>query len=223
MNKEAQYSAGIALMEAFCAANAIPVPEVVRLGRNDRLYHLATCAFYRGGKITIMVEKCASNGFGGRAWSWPGYTVDRTPYGVIQHELAHHIDYEFSTWPLKVKSDLFSFRIHEQSGEKPLTGYLGTDKKEQTFYMEWFAEILRLFVTNPDLCRLLRPRFYRAVVGAGLKPIATGTWEQVLARHAATLRIVDQTRKKIESAGDDLVHFEQQIMGEFWDAAEAPK
>ena len=121
------------------------MPEIKRIGNQERVYNLATCGFYRPTTIHIMVEKCAARGFGGRAWSWPGYAVDRTPYGVIQHELGHHVD----SIRFKAPKAIFSKLIWEESKEAPLTGYLGTDKDEVTFYMEWFAENFRLFVTNP--------------------------------------------------------------------------
>lgn len=196
IDREALYQRGLELAEKFCAANDMPMPAIKRLARTDRLYQLATCAFYRPHTITIMVEKCAVRGMGGRAWSWPGYAIDRTPYGVIQHELGHHVDELFFRAP----DSVLSRRLHgESAGEAPLTGYVGTDKRELTFYMEWFAENFRLFVTNPDLSRHLRPRFFRAMQAAGFVVVVAGTWDQVLVEHGATMRIVDQARRKIEA------------------------
>lgn len=202
IDKEALYAAGVLLAENFCAENGIAMPAVSRLAPTDRLYHLATCAYYRPHLgITIMVEKCANRGYGGRAWSWPAYTVDRTPYGVIQHELAHHVDHCRSEAALSrddVQS-LFSWKIHEASGEPPMTGYLGTDAQAPTFFMEWFAEIFRVFITNPDLCAKLRPKFYAAVTARGIKPVIDGSWRDVLSRHGATPRIMEQTAKKVSA------------------------
>jgi hypothetical protein len=201
--KESLYAAGLERMRQWCALNQFHEPTVNRLARTDRLYHLATCAFYRPTTISIMVEKCAHPGTAGRAWSWPAYVIDRTPYGVIQHELGHHVDLRSSS------GSLFSQGVWEFSREDPLTGYLGTDQRRNTFYMEWFAEIFRLFVTNPDLCRLLRPRFYEAVTQRhGLKPIASPSWDQVLAGHLAPSRITDQARKKITNERPDVSLFE---------------
>lgn len=198
--KESLCERGAALMEEFCKANGIPLPELVRLEKTDRYYYLGSCAFYRPTTINIAVEKCAANGFGGRAWSWPSYSIDRTPYGVIQHELGHHVDHVKTNNPLKVKADLFSYVIHGESGEAPLTGYLGTDDEDQTFYKEWFAENFRLFVTNPDLCRLIRPKFCMAMC-LRFKPVIKGRWEDVLIGHGATDRIILQAAKKIEDVG----------------------
>lgn len=194
------FTAGESLLQKFCQQNKINPPEIKRLQPEDRLYHLATCAFYRPKTISIMVSKCANKGYGGRAWSWPGYAVDRTPFGVLQHELGHHIDAE--RYDPKTQT-VFSKTIYGQSGEKPLTGYLGTDKETLTFFMEWFAENFRLFVTNAELCRRLRPRFYSALRGAGIKPVelfplSCLSWHAMLTEgYAAPDRIVDQARKKI--------------------------
>ena len=200
-DREFLYQAGLDRMLRFCARNSIPAPAVTRLrAGDDRRYYLGTCAYYRPREgIVIMVEKCANRGYGGHAWSWPAYAVDRTPFGVIQHELGHHVDHCRSE-PAKSREDvqsLFSWKIHAESKEPALTGYLGTDERAPTFFMEWFAENFRLFVTNPDLCRLLRPRFHAALLAAGLKPVTDETWEAVFRRFEAPERIVEQARKKI--------------------------
>ena len=197
--KDEMFQAGAAIAERFCTSNGIPIPTIDRLNPSQRNYHIGTCAYYRPTTIHIMVEKCANRGFGGRAWSWPGYTVDRTPYGVIQHELGHHVD-GIKTGEVtreNVIEKLFSKRIWEQSREAPLTGYLGTDKQTATFWMEWFAENFRLFVTNPNLCWMLRPRFYETVMAHGIEPILLDDWEGVLLLNGAPSRIVEQARKKI--------------------------
>lgn len=198
-DKDDMFLRGVALARSFCELNAIPMPTIERLNPSQRNYHIGTCAYYRPTTIHIMVEKCARKGLGGRAWSWPGYKVDRTPYGVVQHELGHHVD--------SVKGNGFSRRLHEAArGEAPLTGYLGTDQSALTFYMEWFAENFRLFVTNPDLSFALRPRFYHAARNAGLIPLLHGHgWESVLRRNGATPRIIEQARKQAAVRTDALL------------------
>lgn len=197
--RDEMFKSGVALAEHFCSSNNVPMPTVERLNPAQRNYHIGTCAYYRPTTIHIMVEKCSNRGFGGRAWSWPGYAIDRTPYGVIQHELGHHVDTvktgEVTRENLLAK--LFSKKIYEQSRELPLTGYLGTDKQTTTFFMEWFAENFRLFVTNPDLSANLRPRFYGAMIAAQFQPTSSADWETVLKTNLATTRIIDQARKKI--------------------------
>ena len=199
--KDEMFIAGVELAERFCSLNSIPMPAIDRLNPTQRNYHIGTCAYYRPTTIHIMVEKCAHLGFGGRAWSWPGYVVDRTPYGVIQHELGHHVD-TVKTGDVtreNLLDHLFSKRIWNQSGEAPLTGYLGTDSQTATFWMEWFAENFRLFVTNPGLSAQLRPRFFAAVKSEGIEPLTHNDWERVLCANGAPSRIVDQARKKISA------------------------
>lgn len=199
-SKEELFVGGVSLMEKFCGENSIPLPTIKRLTPADRAYHLGTCAYYRPHTISIMVEKCAARGLGGASWSCPGYAVDRTPYGVIQHELGHHIDTiktgEVTTQDLMEK--LFSKRIYDQSKEAPLTKYLGTDQRAATFFMEWFAENFRLYATNPDLSLKLRPKFYIAVFSAGVYPVINGGWEEVLKQHNAPIRNIEQARKNIK-------------------------
>lgn len=191
------FIAGVELGTHFCAMNNIPQPAIARLRPGEKLYHLATCAYYRPYTITIMVEKCAHRGMGGRAWSWPGYVIDRTPYGVYQHELGHHLDTIVTRQTKGDNPPLFSKHVWERSQEPPLTGYLGTDKEAATFYMEWFAEHFRLFVTNPDLCHQLRPRFFNTITNCGFKPVTNDDWDLVLLLNDAPSRIVEQARKKI--------------------------
>lgn len=195
--KQQHYEAGLALLQRFCTVNRIPEPSVVQLGPEDRLYHLATCAYYRPTTVTIMVSKCAAIGRGGMAWSCPGYKVDRTPYGVLQHELGHHVDYYFTEHYgdiLKPRGSTFARALH--TGEKPLTGYLGTNKREDTFYAEWFAEHFRLFVTNPQLSRAIAPKWYELITRY-LNPVELRTWDEVLVAHGAPQRTLDMAAKLV--------------------------
>lgn len=209
--KEAMFDAGWALLRQFCLVNGFEAPRVVTLTPADRYYHLNTCAFYRfdsiepgrggdrvrvGPTIWIMIDKCAARGEVGRQWSWPGYVVDRTPYGVLQHELGHHIDHITSDKSKATfQEGLYSYAVYQHSQEPPITSYLGTDKQVATFYKEWFAEIFRLFVTNPDLCRLLRPRFYE-FVKARYQPVCDFIdWRAVL--DGAPARTIAAAEKKI--------------------------
>ena len=197
MTKNELYFKGLARMEAFCTQNDIPLPRVTSMAPEHRYYGVGSCAFYRKYMgIHIAVPRCAAPIGIGRAWSWPGYVIDRTPYGVLQHELGHHVDELFSTRPLKIKADLFSYRIYLKSLEPPLTKYLGTDQQAQTFYLEWFAEHFRLFVTNPDLSLSIAPKFY-AELRERLDPQRTTIWEDRLRETGAPDRIIEQARKKI--------------------------
>lgn len=105
-----------------------------------------SCGLYEApGTIYVTPRSCSSLGRSGACWSWPGYIIDRTPYGVYAHELGHHVDAR-RRWSL-------SRRLRKFTGELPISGYCPDDQ-------EWFAEIFRLYMTNPDLLQRIRPYTY---------------------------------------------------------------
>ena len=171
MDKNELLEKGIRLMELFCEENNLPVPEVRILKLGDHGYRLGSCAFYRNGVITIMPKKCAHPGNG--IWSWPGYVIDRTPYGVIQHELGHHADHSIKGL-LKHWMEL---------KESPITGYHGTGDgwTPHENRAEDFAEMFRLFVTNPALLHDIRYRTYAFLDGEGFLPVVNcHNWKSIL-------------------------------------------
>lgn len=174
---------GTALVIAWCRANRVAVPTIVE-AREPSTH--GACAFYRNSVITIDVLACAAIGTGGRSWSYPGYTVDRTPYGVLAHELGHHVDGAHGpaggTWGADLR------RI---AAEEPLTSYCPNVN-------EYFAELFRLFVTNPDLLRLIRPRTH-AVLDARWVTVEDRPWNVVLA-DAPGGRQLNAARRKVERA-----------------------
>lgn len=172
---------GQALVERFCRANAMVVPRTVLVSRADWRFP-STCAYYREDVITICVDRCSSIGTAGRQWSYPGHVTDRTPYGVMAHELGHHVDRVRSEAKGAYGGD-FSERMRAASGEPKLTSYCPND-------WEWFAEMFRLFVTNPDLLRLVRPRTYE-LLRAHFEPVEERPWLRVL---------WDAPRRTIEAA-----------------------
>lgn len=162
---------GIDLAQAFCQANGLPMPTVQEAPA-DR-WPFDVCAYYRADKITICPARCAGVGLAGRAWSYPGYVVDRTPYGVIQHELGHHVDLMRGTAKGAYWSD-YGAAVKTAAREEAITSYCPNDA-------EWFAEMFRLFVTNPDLLRKIRPRTHARLLADGFVPVFQDTWEQRLA------------------------------------------
>lgn len=187
MSKEALFERGLKLAKLFCAKNGLTLPEIRRVGYDDWRFD-STCAYYRPSYIAICVEKCASFGRAGRAWSWPGYVVDRTPYGVIQHELGHHVDWTFSKSKGAYFGD-YSEELRAKAGEPALTGYCPNTA-------EWFAEIFRLFVTNSDLLRGVRPKAF-AEISKKLNPAVTTPWRDVL--EDAPARTIISAEKKLRS------------------------
>lgn len=172
----------------FCDANKLVMPEL-RVVPQDQWRFDSTCAYYRPTYIAICAERCAWPGHSGRAWSWPGYVVDRTPYGVVQHELGHHVDIVVSGMSHGYQGT-FSTRLRKDTREEPITGYAPNDA-------EWFAEIFRLFVTNPHLLQLIRPRTY-GWLRSRFVPVGAHNWEVVL--EDAPERTKAQTAKKIAEA-----------------------
>lgn len=198
-NKLTMFEEGCKLIERFCIANSLTVPPVHVVPSSE--WHFRECAYYRPIYINICLEKCASIGQTGPAWSYPGYVADRTPYGVLAHELGHHADRTRSTRTGAYFGD-YSLETRRAANEPRLTGYCPNDA-------EWFAEHFRLFVTNPDLLRLIRPRTFALLVvdfrpvpqlnvSAAVNEHGLTPWEHVL--HDAPGRTLRQTRRKIEAA-----------------------
>ena len=148
------------------------------------------CAYYRPQRgIVICVERCASIGTAGRQWSYPGYTVDRTPYGVVQHELGHHVDLTRGERKGAYWSE-FSSAVRGRAGEKPITSYCPNNA-------EWFAEMFRVFVTNPDLLFHVRPRTHRELCLC-FEPVFTDTWRDRL--KDAPARTIKAAERHVEAA-----------------------
>lgn len=170
------------LMVRFCKVNDMPLPNfTVCRGPWD----FSACAYYRPTRgIVINVTKCAHIGTGGASWSFPGYFIDRTPYGVIQHELGHHADWLAGESKGSYFSD-FSVKARKESGEERITSYCPNDA-------EWFAEMFRVFVTNSDLLKVMRPRTYELFC-KHWQPVVNLPWREVLA--AAPERNVRQCEK----------------------------
>lgn len=178
---------GLAVMTGFCEQNSLPTPTVRQFHRSQ--WSFGACAYYRRDVTTICVEKCAAAGTAGRQWSFPGYTVDRTPYGVLQHELGHHVDVLRGSKPGAYWSE-FSAAVRGTTGEKAITSYCPNDA-------EWFAEMFRVFVTNPDLLRLVRPRTHRELRQC-FEPLFTDTWRDRLS--GAPDRTITAAERHIEAA-----------------------
>lgn len=170
-NKQQMLDEGLLLADKFCAANGLQVPSMhVETGTWD----FSACAYYRPTRgIVIHVPSCAHIGTAGQSWSYPGYFIDRTPYGVLQHELGHHADWVRGGEkdPRKYFSD-FGSKLRSDSGEVKLTNYCPNDA-------EWFAEMFRLFVTNSDLLKHIRPRTHRLLT-EHFEPVVTAPWHEVL-------------------------------------------
>lgn len=178
--------AGIDNVESFCGFNGLRTPSVEKVIASLWRFQ-STCAYYRPEQITICPDRCAVIGKAGRAWSYPGHYTDRTPYGVLAHELGHHVDYIRSTVKGSYFGD-FSEKLRAASKEPKLTSYCPNDA-------EWFAEMMRLFITNSDLLERMRPKTYDLIRDAGLRPVVTAPWHIVL--KDAPQRTIDMVAKRL--------------------------
>lgn len=173
--KRELFERGCKHIKDWCNLNGVECPKVnLRDGRPD----FGACAYYRDGEIEIWVNACAGVGRVGRQWSYPGYCVDRTPYGVLAHELGHHVDRQHGPAG-GVLSHLW--RPLDAAG---LTSYCPNDN-------EWFAELFRLFVTNPDLLRHARPKIADLFFKEWPILAEARSWQEVLvdsARHRQAAR-----------------------------------
>lgn len=151
----------------WCDLNGVEPPRVeVKDGKDP---DFGVCAYYRLNVIYIWPDACARIGMVGRQWSYPGYSTDRTPYGVLAHELGHHVECAHGA-----RGGIFAKSWRRDTADTPLTGYCPNDN-------EWFAELFRLFVTNPDLLRALRPKTWALMVDRWPRLAETRAWDQVLA------------------------------------------
>lgn len=185
-DRQTLFEQGTVRLGEFCGANELTAPEIRSVHKGKWQFD-STCAYYRPTYIAICLERCAHRGYGGRQWSWPGYVVDRTPFGVLQHELGHHVDVVMSGLKHGYQGN-FSKALRRLSGEEPITTYCPNDA-------EWFAEIFRLFVTNPDLLEKLRPKAF-GVLFTQFKVVEYRSWRKVL--DGAQERYFNAAQRKID-------------------------
>lgn len=185
MTKIQLLASGVALVKAFCERNGLETPGLQVYSSTEWRFD-SVCAYYRPVCIHIALSRCAHPGTAGASWSWPGYVIDRTPHGVMAHELGHHVDHALSSVKGAYGGD-FSVKLRARTGEPKLTNYCPND-------WEWFAEIFRLFVTNPDLLERLRPKTH-AELSRELDIVETREWFEVL--DGAPARTIAQAERKM--------------------------
>ncbi len=185
---------GVERMKEVCVLNDLKVPSVTVIPSSE--WNYSVCAYYRPHLgIMICLEKCQvpCTNVRGRNWTWPGSVTDREPYGVIAHELGHHMDWTASVRKGPYNGD-YSVGLKLESAEPAISGYSVGDH-------EWFAEIARVFVTNPDLLRLLRPKAYSLLTERWKLP-EVAKWKSVLGENVPS-KVVQTLRNKINAVGTD--------------------
>jgi hypothetical protein len=152
---------GIYNIIEFCNINNITPPKI-KDSKDNSCY-----GYYIFGKdsIYINLKLCRvpvkKPGF---SWSYTGYKADLTPAGVCAHEFGHYLD-SFMKYPSK------SFT---GNGEPSVSSY-EPNKSES------FAEMIKLFILNPDLLRVGRPKRWEFLTKRlGLKPVNIKPWREIL-------------------------------------------
>ena len=189
LNKEEILKTAKNRVSTFCLLNKLEVPKIVVHTRQK--WWFDSCAYYRPSKgINLCLDKCASpcSSSQYRNWSWPGNTVDREPFGVVCHELGHHVDWSCSEVKYRYSGNLSS-TIRDKTNEDQISGYCDND-------CEWFAEMFRLFVTNHALLALLRPKTYREFCDLW-KPVSSDDWLFELGSNVPS-RVILAIRNKIK-------------------------
>lgn len=169
---------GLKLIHEFCILNNIKDPIIELTTINSR-----ACGTYNGLKlIKVDLSKCAKPS---QSYSYPNLHSNRTPQGVVIHEFGHYLENALGiSWRTLSK-------CREEINEKPVTSYAPNSQ-------EWFAEVIRLFLTNPDLLKLGRPKtFVWLCEDLKLIPINRGSYLEVLKEFDADIpdKLVNRAKK----------------------------
>ena len=161
------YEEGVRDCVRFLKHNRIVEPAF-RPGKHRALNKWQAVGLYVNMSVLVDVEKTRWPAYKkGRTWSFPRYKVDKTAMGVVAHETGHHVQ------ALRV-CGLHEWQRKVLDTEPAVTGYEPTPG-------EAFAEAMRLFILNPDLLKVGRPkRFEYLRYVCQLKPLDLGRWNQVL-------------------------------------------
>lgn len=197
LSPEGLYLRGLERCRLFCEANGLTMPTVTPCPKDG--WHFSVCAYYRpetensrqwtSPGINICLPHCArpAGHEMSRNWSWPGNTTDRTPYGVLCHELAHHCDWVTGAKKWSYGSE-YGETVMRVSGEAPISGYHPNPA-------EWFAEMMRVFITNHALLYAVRPRTWDVLVERW-RPVSNNDWITELTEDVPE-RVLRAAQKKI--------------------------
>lgn len=176
--------------DAFCKANGLPHMAITPVDPEG--WHFDACAYWRASTCTICLRYCGrpASEAQTRNWSWPGAVTDRTPYGVVCHELGHHADYwtgRAGGYPVGKYFSAYGESVRKATREKPITSYCPNDA-------EWFAEMFRLFVTNHALLFHVRPKTW-GVLMERFVPVSDDDWQVCLGKGCPT-RVLQRQLKR---------------------------
>lgn len=222
-NKQELWSRSILTCNEFLCFNALPLPiymtyEAItwaeyhaapqsrkavnflrRVISKDNRRQGAGTGLYYDGHVFVNIPVCAvprTKPFM-QSWSWPGWKTDRTAYGVVAHEVGHHVEVVHTRERVRGYKDLiYAWKkgLSEHRKER-VSGY-------EPVPSEAWAETLRLFILNPDLLRKACPWRYDFVFGCGLRALPSllrKGWKRVLNNEnycEAAERWIERGRKK---------------------------
>jgi hypothetical protein len=197
MDRDQLVEHGHTLATAFLVANGIKPPKfdfgstlaiitVSRSGGSCGLYSHERD--YRGRRrmiVSVVPSLCAKPAPGvALAWSFPTYKTDRTPVGVVAHEIGHHVDFMLGVMEHGGRADWRAMSRDRVSSYEPCPE-------------EAFAETMRLFILNPHLLEAVAPTRYaylRHVLG--LVPTERRDAVSVLRSWNARSSYIEATAKK---------------------------
>lgn len=137
------FESAVKILDAYCTLNGIQRPsfsEVSLPGGSRGEYRY----YHDYGLVIVDAAAC-----GWYWWSKPGNKADVTEFGVMAHELGHHVHYTLmGGFRMGIKRWMTGPR------HKSITSYAKSNTGEQ------IAEAHRLFVLNPNLLRELSPASY---------------------------------------------------------------
>jgi hypothetical protein len=135
--------------------------------------------FYDSGTRQIYVNLKASlppvktPGF---SWSFTGYKADLTAPGVLAHEVGHHVQNMLELGRVG-RVEIVRLMNDVRKHEPQVSSY-------EPNIDESFAEAMKLFILNPELLRVGRPKRWSVLTNVlGLKPLHDEDWRCIL-QHA---------------------------------------
>lgn len=189
MSKRELYEVGLDLAKRFLVFNNIDLPVYLTYEEalQARYGHVRAVQFLRrvmngpaqgtgtglqvDEYVFVNLDRCAWPVWKPklRSWSWPGYKTDRTPVGVVAHEVGHYVSNLMGK-----EQDGEAWRALITKHKKTVSGY-------EPVPSEAMAETMRLFILNPQLLRMALPERYQFVQGLGLcSPLEKKNWREVI-------------------------------------------
>jgi len=168
----------------FLTLNNIPLPrEITPVYSTTGKWVLKTGMYglYNPKTETIYVDvlKCRmpgeTNKRNKKIVHFPGHVQDQTIYGIVMHEIGHHVQVK------KLGASFFKRVQREQ-----------------------FADDMSTFITNPNLLKFSSPKFWKFVTeNLQLKPLHDLLWREVLKFASST--IVDECARWIRCSSQESI------------------